>query len=55
LANKLFNTDPAARAALYASLRNRLLTDAAAAERVRSFVAPVLRGVSEQAGATSSR
>jgi hypothetical protein len=55
LANKLFNTDPAARAALYASLRNRLLTDAAAAERVRSFVAPVLRGVSEQVGSASSR
>jgi hypothetical protein len=55
LANKLFTTDPAERAALYASLRNRLLTDEAAAERVRRFIAPVLQGVSQQAGAASSR
>jgi hypothetical protein len=55
LANRLFQTDPAERAALYQSLRNRLLTDKAAAEKVRRFVSPVIQGISEQAGAASSR
>lgn len=55
LANKLFNTDPAERAAIYASLRNRLLTDQAAAERARRIIAPVIQGVSEQTGATTAR
>jgi hypothetical protein len=55
LANRLFNTDPATRAELYQSLRNRLLTDKAAAEKVRRFVSPVIQGISEQSGAATSR
>jgi hypothetical protein len=55
LANRLFNTDPAERAAIYGSLRNRLLTDQAAAERARRIIEPVIRGVSGQFGAVPSR
>ena len=55
LANRLFNTDPAERMAVYQSLRNRLLTDDAAAERARRIIAPVLQGVSGQAGAGGVR
>jgi hypothetical protein len=55
LANKLFNTDPAERAAIYASLRNRLLTDQAAAERARRIISPILQGGAEQVGAAPQR
>jgi hypothetical protein len=51
LANKLFATEPAFRSRVTDALRNRLMQDAAATDRARAIVRPVVRGIAETAGA----
>jgi len=50
LANRLFATDPAARAAVVGQIRNRLLMDRAQAELYRSRMRPALQGVGVVSG-----
>jgi hypothetical protein len=50
MANRLFTTDPQARAEVVAALRNRLLGDEQSTAQARAVIRPVVRGVARSAG-----
>jgi len=55
LANRLFTTEPTARAQIADALRNRLLMDLAARQRAQATMAPIVTGLGATAGSRVAR